>query len=153
MSEIALYQPDIPQNLGSILRLCACMEVACHIIEPCGFILDDARIKRVAMDYIDNVTIIRHLSWEKFTIYAKEQAKRIILLTTKTDNDYFNFAFQNNDILLLGRESSGVPQAVADYVDAKVKIMMSGKMRSFNIAMAGGIVLSEAIRQIRHVSL
>ncbi|HEU5047834.1 MAG TPA: tRNA (cytidine(34)-2'-O)-methyltransferase [Rickettsiales bacterium] len=149
MPALALYQPDIPQNLGSILRLCACMGVECHVIEPCGFVLDDRKIGRVAMDYIDHVKWQRHVSWEQFKLYAGENRSRIVLLTTKTQAHYCDFTFRQNDILLLGRESAGVPQEVADYVDAAVTIPMAPQTRSLNIALAASMVLGEALRQIR----
>lgn len=149
MPALALYQPDIPQNLGSILRLCACMDVECHVIEPCGFVLDDRKIDRVAMDYIEHVRWRRHVSWEQFKIYAKDSGARIVLLTTKTQTHYCDFQFRKNDILLLGRESAGVPQEVADYADAAVTIPMAPHTRSLNIALAASMVLGEALRQIR----
>lgn len=145
MPSLALYQPDIPQNLGSILRLCACMEVPCHIIEPCGFILDDKRISRVAMDYIDFVRWQRHISWEQFKAAT---ASRVVLLTTKATTCYWDFEFRKDDVLLLGRESAGVPQEVFDYADAAVTIPMSPHVRSLNVAMAAGIVLGESLRQL-----
>ena len=145
MVAIALYQPDIPQNLGSILRLCACMDVTCHIIEPCGFILDDKRVARVAMDYIDHVKWQRHASWEVFKATVKS---RIILLSTKAKGSYLDFSFRDTDILLLGRESAGVPQEVVDYADATVRINMPPYARSLNIALAASMVLGEAVRQI-----
>jgi len=146
MPALALYQPDIPQNLGSILRLCACMDVTCHIIEPCGFILDDKRIARVAMDYIDHVEWQRHSSWEQFKTSIKS---RMILLSTKAETHYCDFAFRPYDILLLGRESAGVPQGVVDYVDASLRIPMSAHARSLNITLAASMVLGEALRQVR----
>jgi tRNA (cytidine/uridine-2'-O-)-methyltransferase len=144
MVAIALYQPDIPQNFGSILRLCACMDVECHVIEPCGFILDDKRIKRVAMDYTDHVEWKRHSSWEQFKAAT---ASRIILLSTKAQTSYYDFAFQETDILLFGRESAGVPQEVADYADAVIKIPMSPQARSLNVALTASMALGEAIRK------
>lgn len=144
MVAIALYQPDIPQNLGSILRLCACMDVECHIIEPCGFILDDKRIKRVAMDYIEHVKWQRHSSWEQFKTVTKS---RIILFSTKAQTSYYDFAFQASDILLFGRESAGVPQEVADYADAALRIPLSPHARSLNVALTASMALGEAIRQ------
>lgn len=148
MPAIALYQPDIPQNLGSILRLCACMDVTCHIIEPCGFILDDKRIARVAMDYIEHVKWQRHTSWEQFKSYAKQGNSRVILLSTKGKSSYFDFAYKDSDILLMGRESAGVPQEVSDYADAILCIPMAGHARSLNIALAASMALGEALRQI-----
>lgn len=149
MPSIALYQPDIPQNVGSILRLCACMDVECHVIEPCGFVLDDKRMKRVAMDYIDHVKWQRHSSWEQFKATTKS---RIILFSTKATTTYYDFAFKDDDILLFGRESAGVPQDVAEYADATIKIPMSPYARSLNIAITASMGLGEAIRQLNLLS-
>ena len=147
--QIALYQPDIPQNLGSILRLCACMGAVCHIIEPCGFILDDKRIRRVAMDYVNHVELKRHTSWEAFLAYKQEQGGRLILLTTKAERAYYDFTYAPTDILLLGRESAGVPPEVAQQADVRLLIPMQPEARSLNVAMTTGIVLSEALRQLK----
>lgn len=149
MLTLALYQPDIPQNLGSILRLCACMGVACHIIEPCGFILDDKRIARVAMDYITHVQWQRHSSWGQF---KSTVTSRIVLLSTKANTSCYDFAFQDSDILLLGRESAGVPQEVVEVADASLRIPMSGNTRSLNIALAASMALGEAMRQVNLLS-
>ncbi|MEI6730120.1 MAG: TrmH family RNA methyltransferase [Pseudomonadota bacterium] len=149
MIEIALYQPDIPQNLGSLLRLSACMDVVCNIIEPCGFILDDKRIARVGMDYIEIAKMQRHSSWQKFLDYARENDRRIILLSSKAEQNYCNFEFAPKDILLLGRESAGVPLEVADLCDAGVTIKIATNTRSLNIAIAASMVLGEALRQVR----
>ncbi len=148
MPAVALYQPDIPQNLGSILRLCACLDVPCHIIEPCGFILDDKRIRRVGMDYIDHVRWLRHASWHAFT---QATSSRIVLLSTKAEESCYGFSFREDDVLLLGRESAGVPAEVSGYADAAVKVPMAPQARSLNVAMAAGIVLGEALRQARHL--
>ena len=144
---IALFEPDIPQNTGSIIRLCACMGVALHIIEPCGFLLDDRQVKRVAMDYNGQVDLKRHISWKSFL--ESINAMRIILLSTKAQDNYTDFNFMEDDILLLGRESSGVPDYVADASAARVKIPMHGDARSLNVAIAAGMVLGEALRQVR----
>jgi len=146
---IALYQPDIPQNLGSILRLCACMDVACHIIEPCGFVLDDKRLKRVAMDYADHVSLHKHASWERFTEYAHSLPARVILLTTKGATNLYDFTFRSTDILLLGRESAGVPDEVTALADAKLRIPLAPHARSLNVAVTAGMALGEALRQTR----
>ncbi len=146
---IALYQPDIPQKLGSILRLCACLGVTCHIIEPCGFILDDKRLKRVAMDYAEQAHYVRHVSWEQFITSARGQAARIVLLTTKARHSCYDFSFMSSDILLLGRESAGVPQSVAEVADARIGIPMTPPARSLNIAQAASMALGEALRQTR----
>jgi tRNA (cytidine/uridine-2'-O-)-methyltransferase len=147
--QIALYQPDIPQNVGSILRLCACMDVACHIIEPCGFILDDKRLARVAMDYAQHVRLLRHSSWERFLAQAREQNWRVILFTTKGASDYCDFTFKASDVLLLGRESAGVPPAVADAADARLRIPIAPHARSLNVATAAAMALGEGLRQTR----
>ena len=144
---IALFEPDIPQNTGSIIRLCACMGVTLHIIEPCGFLLDDRQVKRVAMDYNGQVDLKRHISWKSFL--ESINAMRIILLSTKAKDNYTDFNFMEDDILLQGRESSGVPDYVADASIARVKIPMHGDARSLNVAMAASMVLGEALRQVR----
>jgi tRNA (cytidine/uridine-2'-O-)-methyltransferase len=145
--QIALYQPDIPQNVGSIMRLCACMGVACHIIEPCGFVLDDRRIRRVAMDYAELAELHRHASWEKFLHAMRRQGSRLVLLTTKATQSYCDFAYLPADVLLLGRESAGVPEAVADAADARLRIIMAPGARSLNIALAASMVLGEGLRR------
>jgi len=147
--QIALYQPDIPQNVGSILRLCACMDAACHIIEPCGFILDDKRLKRVAMDYAEHVRLHRHRSWERFLAVAREQGWRVLLFSTKAAVDYCDFTFKASDVLLLGRESAGVPPAVADAADARLRIPIAPHTRSLNVSTAAAMALGEALRQTR----
>ena len=144
---IALYQPDIPQNMGSILRLAACMDAACHIIEPCGFVLDDKRLKRVAMDYAVQAEIHRHASWDAFAGFAAAEGFRIVLLTTKAAQSCYDFAFMPQDILLFGRESAGVPQEVAARADARLRIPMKDGARSLNIAQAASMALGEALRQ------
>lgn len=143
---LALYQPDIPQNLGAIMRLCACMGMDLHIIEPCGFPFDDRKIKRSGMDYIHHVTYTRHESWDAFC--AATAQRRLVLMTTKASQSYLDFAFQAGDILLAGQESSGVPESVHAYCESRVKIAMHGPTRSLNIGMACAIISSEAIRQL-----
>ncbi len=145
---LALYQPDIPQNVGSILRLCACMGVVCHIVEPCGFPFDDKRIRRAGMDYIDHVQWRRHASWEAFKDHMKQHTLRSILLTTKASESYSSVAYTENDVLVLGRESAGVPAEVAQACDLRVTIPMRGKTRSLNVAMSAAMATAEAIRQI-----
>jgi tRNA (cytidine/uridine-2'-O-)-methyltransferase len=142
---LALYQPDIAQNTGAMLRLGACLGVPVDIIEPCGFIMDETRLKRVAMDYIDHVEKTHHSSWDAF----KKQVGpgRIILLTTKASVPYTDFSYRTDDVLLVGRESAGVPDDIHESADAKVAIPMNGGVRSLNVAMAAAIVLSEALRQ------
>ena len=145
MINIALYKPDIPQNTAAIVRLAACLDLKIHIIEPCGFNLDDPRFKRVAMDYLRIAKILRY---KDFRTFEKENIKsRIILMTTKAKRFYHSFKFKKKDILLFGRESSGVPEEIQLKIKNKIKIRMSGKARSLNIAMAVAIASSEALRQ------
>jgi len=144
---LALFEPDIPQNTGSLMRLAACLGVDLHIIEPCGFVLDSKELKRVAMDYGNIANIHRHISWQNFLAdFADCGISRLILLSTKADTIYTDFSFQNGDCLLLGRESSGVPDAVANSVHAMVKIKMHSTARSLNVALAAAMVLGEAIK-------
>ena len=141
---LALYEPDIPQNVGAILRLADCMNIAVDIIEPCGFIWSDPRLKRAGMDYLERVQMVRHTSRQNF--FAK-RTNRLVLLSTKASLSHINFAFQSDDILLCGSESSGVPQPVHDAADVEVRIPMSRDARSLNVAIAAAIVLNEALRQ------
>jgi tRNA (cytidine/uridine-2'-O-)-methyltransferase len=145
---IALYQPDIPQNLGSILRLCACLGVTCHVIEPCGFPVDDKKVRRAGMDYMEFVDWKRHASWEVFQAYRTQAGLRLILLTTKTNQPYTGVTYNDNDVVLMGRESAGVPAEVAEACELRVTIPMKGKARSLNVALASAIVLGEAARQL-----
>jgi tRNA (cytidine/uridine-2'-O-)-methyltransferase len=147
---LALYQPDIPQNTGAALRLGACFRVPVDIIEPCGFPLDDKRLRRSAMDYGGSCEMLRHTSWEAFvhTSRAAVPGRRIVLLSTAASVPYTDFDFHADDILLLGRESAGVPPGVHAAADARVRIPIAAEMRSLNVVMAGGIVLTEALRQL-----
>ena len=145
MFNIALYQPDIPQNTAAIIRLCSCFDTTLEIIEPCGFHLDDKRIKRVAMDYLDKSKIIIYRSYENFLI--KKKKSRIILMTTKAEKKYSNFKFKPKDTLLFGRESEGVPKIVHDSSYERLKIPLKKNTRSLNISMAAAITLSEALKQ------
>ena len=144
---IALYEPDIPQNAGSILRLAACFGIGVDIIEPCGFLLDDKRFRRAGMDYLDHVKILRHGSWEKFRRAHMVRGGRLVLLTTRGEISHFHFAFRPDDILLFGRETSGVPAAVRAACDARVRIPMAAGLRSLNVAAAAAIAVGEALRQ------
>lgn len=146
---LALYEPDIPQNTGTLMRLAACFNVPVDIIEPCGFIFDDKRMRRAGMDYLEIVNVTRHDSWDKF--YAEHQG-RIVLLTTKGHQSYADFEFREDDILLLGRESAGVPDSVHKAADAQLRIPMRSDARSINVALSGAIVLGEALRQTGHFS-
>lgn len=146
---IALFQPDIPQNLGSALRLAACMDVTLHVIEPCGFIFDDKRIRRAGMDYIDHAALIRHASWDDFVTWRDSELPkgRIVLLTTKGSTDLRAFHFQPDDILLAGRESAGVPDDVAEQADARLRIPMKEGTRSLNVIISTAMALTEGLRQ------
>ena len=146
---LALYQPEIPQNTGAAMRLTACMGMPLDIIDPCGFLWDDAKIRRSAMDYIDYCDIRRHDNWQAFrTKYADQ---RIILLTTKSDQSYLNFAFQDGDILLAGQESAGAPESVHQSVDARITIPMTSGPRSMNVINACSMIVGEALRQLKAV--
>jgi len=145
MFNIALYQPDIPQNTAAIIRLCACFDATLEIIEPCGFQLDDKRLKRVAMDYIDKSKIVIYRSYENFL--KKKKDSRVILMTTKAKKNYNNFKFKQKDTLLFGRESQGVPREVHNNSYESLKIPLKKNSRSLNIGMAAAITLSEALRQ------
>ncbi len=145
MTGIALYQPDIPQNLGAMMRLCACMGVTLDIIEPCGFLWNEKKIGRVAMDYIDSITPSRHNDWDAFK--KARPNSRIVLMSTKAATPYYDFEFQADDILMAGRESAGVPDDIHSAVDARILIPMMGGQRSLNIVNATSMILGEALRQ------
>lgn len=144
---LALYQPDIPQNTGTLLRFAACMGLPVDIIEPCGFLLDDRRLRRAGMDYLANVTLARHSSWDRFLATRLESGGRLILLTTVGTIPYVDYAFDSNDILILGRESAGVPPEVHEAADARLLIPMVEGIRSLNVALAASMVAGEALRQ------
>ena len=144
---LALFQPDIPQNTGTLLRFAACMGLAVDIIEPCGFPLDDRRLRRAGMDYLDNVTLTRHESWARFTESVNEMSARIVLLTTRGATPYVDYTFDSKDTLLLGRESAGVPPEVHEAASARLLIPMVDGVRSLNVALAAAMVASEALRQ------
>lgn len=142
---IALFEPDIPQNAGALIRLGACMGVPVDIIEPCGFLWSEAKLRRAGMDYIDHAEITRHSSWKSFR--AARSGHRLVLLTTKGAEPYTAFAFQPSDILLVGRESAGVPEEVHAAADARLIIPMKPGLRSINVALSAAMVLGEALRQ------
>ncbi len=142
--KLALYQPDIPQNTGALLRLAACLATPVSLIEPCGFVLSDRRLRRAGMDYLDNVEMTRHDSWDAFLAQSRG---RLVLLTTQGETAYTRFAYRSDDTLLLGRESAGVPDHVHDAVDARIVIPMAPGARSLNVAVAGAMALGEALRQ------
>jgi tRNA (cytidine/uridine-2'-O-)-methyltransferase len=141
---LALFEPDIPQNAGSLIRLGACLGVPVDIIEPCGFVFGGKRMRRAGMDYLERAELVRHVSWEAYLVTVRG---RIVLLTTKTETAYTDFAFAPDDSLLLGRESAGVPEAVHGRADARLRIPMKSGLRSINVAQAGAMVLGEALRQ------
>ena len=142
---IALYKPDIPQNTAAIIRLGACLNLKIHIIEPCGFDLNDSRFKRVVMDYLGFCKIVRYEDYDDFQ--NKNKNKRIILMTTKAKKNYYKFKFKKNDILLFGRESAGVPESLHKTIKNKVKVPMNKNTRSLNVAMSVAIISAEALRQ------
>ena len=147
MISIALYKPDIPQNTASILRLCACLGLKLHIIEPCGFNLNDSRFKRVIMDYVNQSSIIRYENFKE--LLNKNKKSWIILLSTKAKKSLFKFNFRKHDIILLGRESKGVPENIHRELNNKLKIPISNNTRSLNVAVAASISAAEALRQIK----
>jgi tRNA (cytidine/uridine-2'-O-)-methyltransferase len=145
--QIALFQPDIPPNTGTILRLCACLDVTAHVIEPAGFAVSDRAFRRAGMDYLDQVSLIRHDSWARFEEWRAERRYRLILFTTKGATSYLDFRYDASDILLFGRETAGVPEEVAAAADARVKIPIKPPLRSLNVAMAVAMAVGEALRQ------
>jgi len=148
--QLALFEPDIPQNVGAMLRLCACFAAKMHIIEPCGFAFDERRIKRVAMDYAQLAQVRRHDSWRAFCGYRSEHlpGSRLVLLSTKGKQSLYDFAFGPDDILLMGREGSGVPEHVREAADAALRIPIAAEARSLNVVTAAAIALGEARRQL-----
>jgi len=146
---IALYEPDIPQNTGTILRLCACLGIEAHIIEPSGFPVTDRAFRRAGMDYIDNVSIARHGSFAAFEEWLQRERLQLVLLTTTADRSYLDHTFAADQMLLFGRESAGVPSAVHERADVRLRIPMQPGMRSLNIAVAAAMVAGEALRQTR----
>lgn len=145
MINIALYQPDIPQNLGAMIRLCACMNTGLHIIEPTSFPLDEKKIRKSAMDYMTKINFKRHASWHNF--YERREKRRIVLMTTKGATPYTKFNFMADDILMAGSESAGVPDDVHAAVDERIVIPMAEGLRSLNIVNATSMILGEALRQ------
>jgi tRNA (cytidine/uridine-2'-O-)-methyltransferase len=144
---IALYEPDIPQNTGTILRLAACLGLAAHIIEPAGFPVSDRAFRRAGLDYLDQVTIARHASFAAFEAWREAAGVRLVLLTTGAATSYLDHAFQRDDILLFGRESAGVPDAVHRAAQARLCIPMRPGLRSLNVAVAVAMAVGEALRQ------
>jgi tRNA (cytidine/uridine-2'-O-)-methyltransferase len=148
---IALLEPDIPQNTGTILRLAACLGVEAHIIEPAGFPTSDRAFRRAGMDYVNHVKIVRHASWDAFEAWRRHGGLRLLLFTTRAAVSYLDHAFRPEDVLLFGRESAGVPDAVHQAADARLLIPMREGLRSLNVAMACAMAVGEARRQLRHL--
>lgn len=144
---LALYQPDIPQNAGTILRMAACLGIDCDIIGPAGFDMSDRALRRAGLDYLDQVVIRRHASFGEFDAARRADGARLVLLTTAADIFYTGFTFAGTDILMLGRESAGVPGPVHEAADARIRVPMRPGLRSLNVAVAGAMVLGEALRQ------
>ena len=147
---IALYEPDIPQNAGTILRMAACLGIEAHIIEPAGFPITDRAFRRAGMDYLDQVALVRHASFDAFERWRRQEHARLILLTTQASTPYLDHAFHAGDVLLFGRESAGVPEAVHRAADARLVIPMRPGLRSLNVAAAAAMVVGEALRQTHH---
>ncbi|MHB2264087.1 tRNA (cytidine(34)-2'-O)-methyltransferase [Aliihoeflea sp. PC F10.4] len=148
---IALYQPDIAGNTGTILRLAACLALEVHIIEPAGFDLSDRNLKRAGMDYLEMAALTRHVDWEAFEAWRREDGARLVLLTTKADDAYTDFSYLPGDVLLFGRESAGVPSNVHEAADYRLTIKMRENARSLNLAMSVAMVAGEALRQMSSV--
>ncbi len=148
MLNLVLFQPDIAQNVGALMRLCACLDIHLHVVEPCGFPWNRRKIQQAGMDYIDHVALTRHDSWEAFT--QTVQNGRLILMTTKGAQPYTDFTFEDGDYLIAGSESSGAPDYVHDRSDARLLIPMHGTMRSLNIATACAMIAGEALRQTHY---
>jgi tRNA (cytidine/uridine-2'-O-)-methyltransferase len=142
---LVLFEPDIPQNTGTLMRLAAGLGLPLDLIEPCGFVLDDRRLRRAGMDYLDHLAWIRHSSWDAYA--ASPQAGRLVLLTTRAAQPYTSFSFAPDDRILVGRESAGVPDAVHDAADARLVIPLRPPARSLNVAISAAMVLGEALRQ------
>jgi tRNA (cytidine/uridine-2'-O-)-methyltransferase len=147
MPRLAIYQPDIPQNTGTMLRLAACLGVPVEIIEPAAFDVSDRNLRRSGMDYLNHVTITRHLSWRTFEAWRQEGKGRLVLATTRGAIPYTDFAYELDDIILVGRESAGVPEEVHQAADARVIVPMQPGMRSLNVAVTAAMILGEALRQ------
>ena len=147
MPRLALYQPDIPQNTGTILRMAACLGAPVEIVEPAGFDVSDRNFRRAGLDYLDMVAITRHASWRAFEAWRMAEGRRLVLATTKAPLPYTAFAFRPEDIVLLGRESAGVPDEVHAAADARIMVPMQPGLRSLNVAVAAAMILGEALRQ------
>ena len=147
MIRLALFQPDIPQNAGTMLRLAGCLGIPAEIIEPCGFVFSDKHLRRAGMDYLSQVELTRHVSWETFQESRLSDGARLILLTTGGDTLYTDFSFREGDILMVGRESAGAPEQVHEAAAARLLVPMRAQSRSLNVAAAAAMVVGEALRQ------
>jgi tRNA (cytidine/uridine-2'-O-)-methyltransferase len=145
---LALYQPDIPQNAGTLIRLSACLGFGLDVIEPCGFLWDDKRMRRAGMDYVEQAQVARHVSWAAFLSYMQEEGRRLVLLTTAGGEDFSRFSFSGQDVIMVGRESVGVPAIVAEAARHRVRIPMRAGVRSLNVALAATLAMGEALRQV-----
>jgi len=146
---VALYEPDIPQNTGTILRLCACLGIDAHIVEPAGFPVTDRAFRRAGMDYLDRVALTRHGSFAAFEDWRRSERLKLVLMTTAAERSYLDHAYGQDQVLLFGRESAGVPEVVHKAADARLRIPMAAGLRSLNVAMAAALVAGEALRQTR----
>lgn len=153
MLQLALYQPDIPQNAGTLLRLCACLGLEAALIEPAAFPTSDRHFRRAGLDYLDRLALARHASFAAFEAWRRGAGRRLVLLTTAGAADYRDFAFAPDDVLLVGRESAGAPPAVHEAADARLRVPMVAGMRSLNVAVAAAMVVGEALRQGRAPAL
>jgi tRNA (cytidine/uridine-2'-O-)-methyltransferase len=145
---IALYEPDIPQNTGTILRLCACLGIEVHLIEPAGFDASDRAFRRAGLDYLDHVQLMRHTAWAAFDAWRRAEQLRLVLFTTKAATPYLNHRFLTDEVLMFGRESSGVPERVHTAAETRLLIPMRPGLRSLNVALAAAMAAGEAMRQL-----
>jgi len=147
MIDLALYQPDIAQNTGTLIRLAACLGIRLHVIGPAGFDVSDRNLRRAGMDYIELATVVRHVGWTDFEAFARAERRRLVLATTKASVPYAEFAFEDGDIVLMGRESAGVPDAVHERADGRILIPMRPETRSINVALSAAMIVGEGLRQ------
>lgn len=145
---LALYQPDIPQNTGTLLRTGACLGVAVDLIEPAGFAVTDRNLRRAGLDYLDEAVLTRHADWTAFDARRRAEGRRLVLLTTKAETSHLDFDFRPGDVIMVGRESAGVPEAVHAAADARLRVPMRPGLRSLNVAIAATLVLGEALRRL-----
>ena len=152
MMRIALCQPDIPQNAGTLMRMAACFGLGVDLIGPLGFSMDEKRLRRAGMDYLDHLDLVRHDSWDVFRLAADAGGRRLVLLTTRAETSYLDFAFSDSDVLIAGSESAGAPDEVHASVNARIRVPMVAAVRSLNVAVAMAMVTGEALRQVVHES-